>query len=205
MLLHSSSYFCTASKSKILTVGINLETEDVEVEIRSHSSKYGIVIPDFLVLETKFDLISDFFDGPDDSKDLYFSITKGNSTVFFAGRKRFKNKLLLIYTKDPTRPTKLFLAKATFFILKDMAGLINNRRFALTQEFKDVRRVAEVLAHTLTTRELPTDDDQLAISLSLIDPEVVALENNFNLDALKILYELILFCPNAVKKYIVKK
>lgn len=204
MLVQASCYYLTASKSKILTVGINLLTDTVDVELRSHNSKTGVLIPDFNVFQSKTDLIENYFESNLESADLYFSVTNNNETVYFAGRRRFKNKLLVIFTKDPERPRKLFLAKNTYYALRDIAPLIVNRRCALTRELKDVQRVAEMLTSSIKDMKISADDTIFPSSLLLIDPDLISLKHNMNLDATKIMYEILYFCPDVVKNYLAR-
>jgi hypothetical protein len=203
MLLQASTYFLTPSKSKLVTIGIDLFKDEVQIEVRLHTNKRGIAIPNWSAFESKFSDIEDFFESPLDSGDLYFSLTDAGHTVYFAGRKRFKNKLLVIFTKELAHPTKIFLARNTFLALKDITQLITNRRTGLLQDFKCVKSVAEMLCQAVVAEDIRLDEPEaFRIGINSLNLDRIIRSQDLNMEQAKIVFEIAYFCPLVLLKMI---
>jgi hypothetical protein len=201
MLIHAHTYYLNSSRSKLIEIGANLATGNAELQLRSNTNKASISIVDFNAFVSKFDAISSYFDSPNEDSDLYFTFPSNGKIIYVAGRKRFRNKLLLIFTKDE-KPVKIFLARSSFENLVEMRSLIQNRFVSINTDMPFIKQVASTLGNQFQDSNIISTDDGLLLALRILDIQFVCHQDNLNLDAEKIMFEIIHICPMLIRDFI---
>jgi hypothetical protein len=192
MLVQASTYFFTPSR--LVTIGINLQTYDVDVELRCIKKEFGVPVANWEEFVSKFQDIEEFFSQASDVELSFSSIdieSRYSSSVVGRTTKKLK-RVLDISSKYLVYPVKLTLSEQSFIALKKIEKLVSHQHHTLQGQVKHVLSIARTMSFVVITRRIPLKYmDTYLKGLFALDFDQIILEYKFDQREIIIMHELL--------------